>query len=360
MGRKRTAGWLAEIFYEDNEQLGRRASHLTGLVAKVVTVVPHLFALAFTNFAARYPKVQAASPPEPRELSQAQTVTLETWPRHQDTEDDRGLPFSDSVVARMALGHSLAGVSDLVFAMSEVHRVCAPNASVSLQLVSLESAMADPLVRRPVLRETIRFFTDELEDENLKRKALACGASSMFSIESAETDRMVLRIIKSDAVAQRPTRIDLGCGTQVRDGFTGVDRLPLPGVAILRDVDRRGLPFSDSVISHVWSAHFLEHVRHLVFVMNEIHRVCCHDAVVEISVPTLLGPYAAADPTHVRLFNARTFSYFEKGTEAYAGITKGFEILEQQVGFSLAVRLRVVKPGQDEGKEGRERGTVRA
>lgn len=77
--------------------------------------------------------------------------------------------------------------------------------------------------------------------------------------------------------------------------------------------------------------------------MNEIHRVCCNGAIVDLNVPSLLGPYAAADPTHARLFNARTFSYFEPGKGQYAGIAKGFEIIEQQVGFSIVARLRVVK-----------------
>src|SRR4029079_9092635 len=127
-----------------------------------------------------------------------------------------------------------------------------------------------------------------------------------------------------------------------------------PGVDVVRDIERHGLPFSDSTVTHVWSSHFLEHVHNLVFVMNEIHRVCCDDALVELSVPTLLGPWAAADPTHVRLFNARTFQYFEKDgvapnvhegspTHDYANIVQGFEILEQRVSTSLDVKLRVIK-----------------
>src|SRR4029079_7191486 len=124
-----------------------------------------------------------------------------------------------------------------------------------------------------------------------------------------------------------------------------------PGVDVVRDIERHGLPFSDSTVTHVWSSHFLEHVHNLVFVMNEIHRVCCNDALVEIEVPTLLGPWAAADPTHVRLFNARSFKYFEEqgievngasetgGPQAYAEIIPGFEILEQRLSFTLYVAL---------------------
>ena len=344
MGRKRTAAWIAEIFYEDSERFDRRASRLLGLIAKVVSVAPHLFAMAFTNFAASYPKVARKLEPEPRALDRAVPVVLHTWPRHPATGNGRGLPYSDSVMASLDLGDSLSEVDDLVFAMVEVHRVCVPNALVSLRLLSSEMYFADPSLRRPILPQTIRFFTDDLEDEALRQKATALSSSSLFSIEETGPDHMTLRVIKAAAAPLRTSRIDLGCGTEVRGGHTGVDLIPFPDVEIIRDVDRHGLPLSDSTISHVHTAHFLEHVQHLVFVMNEIHRVCCHDAIVDISVPTLLGPYAAADPTHVHLFNARTLSYFEAGSGAYAGITKGFEILEQSVGFSLKARLRVVKP----------------
>ena len=345
MGPRHAADWLAEIFYEDNRQFARRAPRLLGLLAKVLKVAPHLFAMAFTNFASTYPRAEKSADPDPLAADENLSLVIDSWPRHPGTGGDRGLGYSDSVVTSVDLKESLSSVEDLVFALKEVHRVCAPGASVVLELVSVERALADPTLRRAVLAGTIEFFTDALQSESLGRKASALSARSLFAIEHAGENRMELRAIKQEGTTLRPTRIDLGCGTQVHPGYTGVDLLPLPGVEIVRDVDRHGLPFSDSTISHVYTAHFLEHVHNLVFVMNDIHRASCHDAIVEISVPTLLGPYSAADPTHVHLFNARTLSYFEAGSGEYAGITKGFEILEQRVGFSLEARLRVVKAG---------------
>jgi len=321
--------WLSEIFFEDNRTLRRRASRF-GLVGKIASTFPRGAALLFSNFAASYPKRKASAPPMPESVAERE-VGIDEWPRHPGTGGERGLPLSDSCVLRFSAGSSLAAVHDLVFAMREIHRVCVDGAEVSIGTTALDELARDPTLVRPVTRDTLAFFSDPAP------KARALGFDGMFRLDGS-----ALRVVKS-GTPSRPARIDIGCGTTPREGYDGIDHLPLPGVAIVRDVERHGLPFSDSVITHVYTAHFLEHVRDLVFVMNEIHRVCCHNAIVEISVPTLLGPYAAADPTHVRLFNARTFSYFEAGEEPYAGITKGFEILEQHVGLSLSVKLRVLK-----------------
>ncbi len=341
--RHTPSDWLDAIFHEDNALFGRRAPRILGLLTKLLKVTPHLFAMAFTNFASTYPRVNPPAEPQPLIPERDAVLDIGSWPRHPGNRDERGLPYGDSVASRLDLRDALSGVVDLVFAMREVHRVCVPGATVLLQPVSHERVTADPTLVRAILPETINFFTDTLDEPALCAKASELSARSLFALERSGDDQLVLRVLKENRPPLRPQRIDLGCGTQVRDGYAGVDLLALPGVAIVRNVDRHGLPFSDSTISHIYTAHFLEHVQDLVFVMNEIHRVCCQDAIVEISVPTLLGPYSAADPTHVHLFNARTLSYFEAGSGEYAGIVKGFQILEQHVGFSLRARLRVVK-----------------
>ena len=43
----------------------------------------------------------------------------------------------------------------------------------------------------------------------------------------------------------RQVRIELGCGGAVHTGFLGLDRLPLPGVAVVGDLDRPPLPLRD-------------------------------------------------------------------------------------------------------------------
>jgi hypothetical protein len=332
--------WISEIFFEDNARFSRRVPRIRGMLIKAAKSIPHALVMAFSNFASTYPARRYDAQPQPH-TPEIIDLTITEWPRHEDGRE-RGLPHSDSVVQSIDAGMSLAGVADLVFCMREIHRVCTAGATVRIRLAGERVLEADPTARRVVARASLAFFTRDRVDPDLALKADRLGVRGLFEIAGERDTEITLKAIKSGS-PPRPLRIDIGSGTAVKDGYTGVDILALPGVDVVRDVERHGLPFSDSTITHVYTAHFLEHIRDLVFVMNEIHRVCCHDAIVEISVPSLIGPFAAADPTHVRLFNARTFSYFEAGGDEYAAITKGFEIIEQHVGLSIEVTLRVIK-----------------
>ena len=52
--------------------------------------------------------------------------------------------------------------------------------------------------------------------------------------------------------------LDLGCGPNKNQGFTGIDRGEFDGVDIVRDLCR-GLPFADSSIDGIMAKHILEH-----------------------------------------------------------------------------------------------------
>lgn len=333
--------WVSELFFEDNARFRRRAPRL-GLISKVVKVIPQTFAFAFTNFASTQPKAGREPQPLPAPPAAGLHLTFDEWPKHPTREAARGLPFSDDVASVIDVGTALESVTDLVFAMQELHRICSEGALVTAR-VTATGPVADPTALRSINRAVLLFFCDPPGPPALVAKAQRLGVHGLFAVEDESHTTIRLRARKGGATPFRTSRIDIGSGTTVQPGYTGVDIVALPNVQTVYDVDRHGLPFSDSTVSHVYTAHFLEHVADLVFVMNEIHRVCCADGIVEVHVPTLMGPYAAADPTHRRLFNARTLSYFEAGSDGYAGIEKGFEILEQRVGLSIYARLRVIK-----------------
>src|SRR5262249_15372253 len=183
--------------------------------------------------------------------------------------------------------------------------------------------------RRVAAREVIETFT------------------ALFELVRDNAGTFELRSLKASSSRDTPRRIDLGCGVAKRPGYTGIDNRLLPGVDIVRDIERHVLTFSDNTVTPVYASHFLEHVRDLVAMMNELHRICCPGGDVELIVPTLLGPWAIADPTRVRLFNARTFEYFTRARmdagDSYGGVNGLFEIVEQRVSTSMLVRLRVDK-----------------
>jgi len=321
MGRFREL--LDQLSFERQHRARKPAAF--PLLRKLLGVVPDAVAFALFNFGSSFGP-QSIDEPEPRPPGTVPHLTLDSWIRG-------GLPLSDSVADAVTF-RTYELVDDPVFALREIHRVAQSGARVT---VPLRTTWSDPLQKRLGTHEALAPFFDH------SPRARQLGVDGLFNAVSVAADQLVLEVLKT-STAPHPRRIDIGCGTAKRDGFTGIDVLPLPGVDMLRDVDRHGLPFSDDTIAAVHSSHFLEHVRDLVFVMNEIHRVCVHGAVVTLIVPTLLGPWAAADPTHVRLFNARSFGYFAgESADGYAGISANFDLIAQQVGTEVRVTLRVVK-----------------
>lgn len=125
-------------------------------------------------------------------------------------------------------------------------------------------------------------------------------------------------------------KLDLGCGASKRPGFEGADGLAFPGVDHVFDFDNFPYPLPDDAFNEVWLDQVLEHLEQPVRVMEELHRISCHNATVHIGVPYFRGPYAWIDPTHRRAFSVHFPRYFVEGDDLCAryGYSKArFEII---------------------------------
>ncbi len=122
--------------------------------------------------------------------------------------------------------------------------------------------------------------------------------------------RIVNRRVHQELEEGVGLRLNLGSGLKPREGFFGVDHLPLPTTDIVADLNEPLAQLPDCSVSEVFTRHTLEHVRELLPLMAEIHRVCRPDARIEIIVPHFSNPYFYSDPTHVRHFGLYTFFYF--------------------------------------------------
>jgi hypothetical protein len=104
-------------------------------------------------------------------------------------------------------------------------------------------------------------------------------------------------------------KLDLGCGINKREGFTGVDSLKLKGVDIVADLTKKW-PWKDSSVDEIHMSHTLEHFtqEERIHVMNEMYRVLKpveYDAAGQavkgkatIITPYLFSDRAYGDPTH--------------------------------------------------------------
>lgn len=102
------------------------------------------------------------------------------------------------------------------------------------------------------------------------------------------------------ALVETPLRLDLGCGPHPREGFTGVDRISFPDVAVVCDLGRDSWPWEDSSVEETHTSHFVEHLDAIerVYFCNELYRVSKPGAKCTLIVPHWASCRAYGDPTH--------------------------------------------------------------
>jgi len=134
-------------------------------------------------------------------------------------------------------------------------------------------------------------------------------------------------------------KLDLGCGNKKKEGFTGVDIIPLPDVDIVMDLEKFPWRFKDNSVEEVYCSHYVEHATDLVRFMEEVWRICKNGAKATFVAPHYGSTLAIQDPTHKRLICPETFLYFNKKwredyTIGYYPIKANFEILNIAVVYN--------------------------
>lgn len=134
-------------------------------------------------------------------------------------------------------------------------------------------------------------------------------------------------------------KLDLGCGNKKKDGFTGVDIVPLPQVDVVLDMEKFPWPFEDNSIDEIYCSHYIEHTSDLVRFMEEVWRITKPGAKVTVMAPHYGSVLAIQDPTHKRLIAPETFLYFNKKwredyTIGYYPVKTDFEIIQMGAVYS--------------------------
>lgn len=107
-----------------------------------------------------------------------------------------------------------------------------------------------------------------------------------------------------------PVVVDIGCGEKKKAGHIGIDRVDLPAVDIVTDIES-GLAFlPNRCVDEIHCRSVLEHIHHFEHLLSEMMRVLKPDGKMYIFVPHFSNPYFYSDPTHVRPFGLYTFYYF--------------------------------------------------
>jgi ubiquinone/menaquinone biosynthesis C-methylase UbiE len=139
--------------------------------------------------------------------------------------------------------------------------------------------------------------------------------------------------------------IDIGCGPSKHPlARYGVDRLQLPDVDFVCDLEVDPLPFTDSSVDAIFTRHTLEHIRDLDRVLREIVRVAKPRARVTVVVPHFSNSLGFSDPTHVRFFGYFTFDYYSRQKDTRWRVPSytddvWFHIIEKRYCFRNFARL---------------------
>ena len=120
----------------------------------------------------------------------------------------------------------------------------------------------------------------------------------------------LIKIDLGQALSSKPVVLELGCGKKKRQGAIGIDRIDLPEVDIVADVEE-GLGFlPDGCVDEIYARSFFEHIQNFEKLMSEIVRVLAKGGKVFVFVPHFSNPYYYSDPTHKRSFGLYSFYYF--------------------------------------------------
>lgn len=154
--------------------------------------------------------------------------------------------------------------------------------------------------------------------------------------------------LESVLSGEQPVVLELGCGPRQKDDRIGIDRLNLPGVDIVADLEA-GLPFlPDNSVDAIHSKSFLEHVDNLELLMREIARVLKPGGKKHLFVPHFSNPYYYSDYTHQRFFGLYSFQYFSNSqTRFHRRVPNfyhdfGFKVVELDLVFTSPWRMRKV------------------
>ena len=153
---------------------------------------------------------------------------------------------------------------------------------------------------------------------------------------------------------KQATKVELGCGTHKKSGFFGIDILKSDQVDLVMDIEKKKLPFKDNQLDYIYSSHTFEHLTNYRFVLQEILRVCKHNATIEIWTPygksddgLLFGHYtflSEASFKHICFEYDRFyledkkgyFSWEETHYNLYPDIIS--DLQQNQIGFDFALK----------------------
>lgn len=108
-------------------------------------------------------------------------------------------------------------------------------------------------------------------------------------------------------------RLDIGCGGNKQEGWTGIDIRDMEGVDIVHDLEEYPWPLLDDIATQAIASHVVEHIKPWFSInfMDEVWRILLVNCVFAVSTPYPGSRGFWQDPTHCNGWNEATWQYFD-------------------------------------------------
>lgn len=109
-------------------------------------------------------------------------------------------------------------------------------------------------------------------------------------------------------------RVNLGCGSDLMEGYVNLDRMQTAPGVIVHDLDVAPWPFESDSVERMCAMDVFEHVAEPLVFINEAWRVLAPGGMFHMRVPHYHAEHAFTDPTHRRFCTVHTWDYWIPGT----------------------------------------------
>jgi hypothetical protein len=106
---------------------------------------------------------------------------------------------------------------------------------------------------------------------------------------------------KASLKVEKPElKLDLGCGNNPKEGFTGIDCVKFDKVSQVVDLRKGPYPWKGESVEEIHSSHFVEHLtaQERVLFINEVYRILIPEGKCTLIIPHWASCRAYGDPTH--------------------------------------------------------------
>jgi len=147
-------------------------------------------------------------------------------------------------------------------------------------------------------------------------------------------------------------KLDVGCGPNKQKGCIGIDKIKLPGVDIVHDIQRFPWPVPDNVCTMIVMSHIWEHIepKYRSILMDELWRIIRWDGQLFIAAPYANSFLANAHPEHYGCPNELTFTFYSPDYPLYMsgayGIVKPWKLIRNDANLSGCIEI-ILEPYKD-------------